>query len=159
MKQKYFILKDDEQKKLIIKEFAELDKEIFSLLCEEKYDDKVIESAIKKGEEALISKLRTKNMYPPRIYAEKITKAVIDVYDSKEKQSVELYFNDIDLLTKDEEEKTDEVIDEAEGTSDEIDELIGNDFEEDFEEKTPIKKINSSIKIADDEYVDVDKES
>jgi len=159
MKQKYFILKDDEQKKLIIKEFAELNKEIFSLLCEEKYDDKAIESAIKKGEKALISKLRTKNMYPPGIYAEKIAEAVIDMYGSREKQSVELYFNDIELLTKDEEEKTQEIIDEAGGTSDEINKAIGDDLEEDFEEKTPIKKINSSIKIADDEYVDVDKES
>ncbi len=157
MKQKYFILKDDEQKKLIIKEFAELNKEIFSLLCEEKYDDKAIESAIKKGEEALISKLRTKNMYPPGIYAEKIAEAVIDMYGSREKQSVELHFNDVDLLVKDEEEKIQEVIDEVGGTSDEINEEIGDDFEEDFDDKTPIIKNNSSIKIADDE--DIDKDS
>ena len=34
MKQKYSIYKDTSNQKLIIKEYAELDKEILSLLCE-----------------------------------------------------------------------------------------------------------------------------
>ena len=48
MKQKYLISKEDDQKKLIIKEFAELDKEMLSLLCQEEYDYKMIKSAISK---------------------------------------------------------------------------------------------------------------
>jgi hypothetical protein len=76
MKQKYTIIKDDKNKQLIIREFAELDKEILSLLCEETYDQKLIRSAIKSGKEDLIAALRTNNLYPPGIYADKIANAV-----------------------------------------------------------------------------------
>ena len=55
MKQKYLILKNDEKTKLIIKEFAELDKEMFSFLCEETFDDESVTSAIAKGEDFLIA--------------------------------------------------------------------------------------------------------
>jgi hypothetical protein len=55
MKQKYLLLKNDEKKELLIKEFAESDKESFSLLCEESYDSKEIESAIAKDKKALLS--------------------------------------------------------------------------------------------------------
>ncbi|MCK7511232.1 MAG: hypothetical protein MZV70_49000 [Desulfobacterales bacterium] len=49
MKQKYEILRDDDNKRLIIREFAELDKDTMSLLCEESYDKKAIKSAIGHG--------------------------------------------------------------------------------------------------------------
>ena len=67
MKQKYTIIKDSTNKQLIIREFAELDKEILSLLCEETYEQKAILAAIKKGKDNLISALRTKNLYPPGV--------------------------------------------------------------------------------------------
>jgi hypothetical protein len=76
MKQKYAIVRDDKNKQLIVREFAELDKEILSLLCEETYADKRIRAAIRKGREELIAALRTKNLYPPGIYAKKIADAV-----------------------------------------------------------------------------------
>lgn len=101
MQQKYAIIKDDESRQLIIREFAELDKNTLSLLCEEKYDHATIEVAITGGKDALIKALKTKNMYPPTIYAEKIADDVIDLYKSKDKDSVELIFNDLDLLTQD----------------------------------------------------------
>lgn len=48
MEQKYLILNNDDQKELIIREFADLeDKEVLLLLGEEKYDVKAIKSAIK----------------------------------------------------------------------------------------------------------------
>ncbi len=65
MKQKYTIIKDQKNKQLIIREFAELDKAILSLLCEETYEQKMIVAAIKSGQENLISALRTNNLYPP----------------------------------------------------------------------------------------------
>ena len=52
MKQKYLILNNDDQKELIIREFADLeDKELLLLLGEEKYDVKAIKSAINNREE------------------------------------------------------------------------------------------------------------
>ncbi len=141
MKQKYLISKEDDQNKLIIKEFAELDKERLSLLCEEEYDNKIIKSAILKGKEALISELRTNNMYPPGVYAEKIAQAVIDIFGSKDSQSIELPFNDVDLLIK--EQAPSEDIDETKSVvDDDVDELIGDDVEE----KTSKKKKKASSK-------------
>lgn len=155
MKQKYLISKENDQKKLIIKEFAELDKERLSLLCEEEYDNNIIKSAISKGKEALISELRTNNMYPPGVYAEKIAQAVIDIFGSKDSQQIELSFNDVDLLIKEQESSED--IDEIESVADDIDELIGDDLEENLGDKNKIKDIKGSIKIADDEDSDASK--
>lgn len=101
MKQKYLLLKNDENKELLIKEFAESDKEAFSLLCEESFDSKEIESAIAKDKRALIATIRTNNLFPIGTFAEKIADAIIDLYDSENEQSVELFFDDIDLLAKD----------------------------------------------------------
>ena len=71
MKQKYLIFKNSEKNELIIREFAELNKEKFTLLCEEAYDDEMIKVAIEKGVNTLISKLKTQNMYPIGHYAKK----------------------------------------------------------------------------------------
>jgi len=113
---------------------------MLSLLCEEEYDNTIIKSAISKGKEALISELRTNNMYPPSVYAEKIAQAVIDIFGSKGSQSVEISFNDVDLLIK--EQALSEAIDEKENTVDDIDELIGDDSEE----KSTKKKKKASSK-------------
>ena len=153
MKQKYLISKEDDQNKLIIKEFAELDKEILSLLCEEEYDNKIIKSAILKGKEALISELRTNNMYPPSVYAEKIAQAVIDIFDSKDNQSIELSFNDVDLLIK--EQAPSEDTDEIESIADDIDELIGDDLEKKTGHKNAAEKKKASKKNVKDKDSDV----
>ena len=145
MKQKYLISKENDQKKLIIKEFAELDKERLSLLCEEEYDNKIIKSAISQGKEALISELRTNNMYPPGVYAEKIAQAVIDIFASKESQSIELSFNDVDLLIKEQEPSED--IDKIESIAEDIDELIGDDLEKNLEGGNTKKDKKSSTKV------------
>ena len=145
MKQKYLISKENDQKKLTIKEFAELNKERLSLLCEEEYDNEIIKSAISKGKEALISELRTNNMYPPGVYAEKIAQAVIDMFGSKESQSIELSFNDIDLLIK--EQAPSEDIDKIESSADDIDELIGDNLEEKVVDKNVKEKVIPSIKV------------
>ena len=154
MKQKFLILKDEDKNELIIREFAELDKENFSLLCEETYDNKTIESAIEKGKRLLISTLSTKNMYPPGLYADKIAESVMAIYSSESDQSVELFFDDIDLVreVKEEPEIKNIVGEEPE----EIYELIEEEdsIDEDLVEKKTMGKINSSIKIADDESFD-----
>ena len=154
MKQKFLILKDEDKNELIIREFAELDKENFSLLCEETYDNKTIESAIEKGKRLLISTLSTKNMYPPGLYADKIAESVMAIYSSESDQSAELFFDDIDLVreVKEEPEIKNIVGEEPE----EVYELIEEEdsIDEDLVEKKTMGKINSSIKIADDESFD-----
>jgi len=157
MKQKYSILKDDEKNKLIIREYAELDKEIFSLLCEEKYDNESIESAMAKGKETLISTLRTKALFPINIYAEKIAEAVINMYEHDNDQSVELFFNDLDILIKNRGAPVVEV--EVESDPPEIDELLEGDISDsDLDDDSEIKNITRPIKVIDEDQNNIEDE-
>jgi hypothetical protein len=146
MKQKYLILKNNEKTKLIIKEFAELDKEMFSFLCEETFDDESVTSAITKGEDFLIETLRTKNLFPIKIYAKEIAAAVTNMYESGDDQSVELVFDDHDLMKNEQEEPVTE--DKIEDEVVEIDDLIEDDSPvPDYDDKSEIKNITHSLKI------------
>ena len=166
MKQKYLILNDKENKQIKIQEFAELNKETLSLLCEEAYDYKTIKSAISAGKDELIATLRTNNLYPPGIYAVQIADAVIDLHQSKEQKSVELFFDDKNLLTKTRKPiKAVEIVEDDTVDADALlendetvnsDDMLEDDFDESYSEKDEIKKIDSSLKIADDNYVDGD---
>lgn len=157
MKQKFQIHKNNADQQLIIRESAELDKDAMSLLCEVTFEADVIQNALTDGREALIAALRTRNMYPPRIYAEMIADAVQNLYKSPENESTELLFDDLDLLTH-EREATTAALDDIEEEASEIDELLEDDFEEDYEEEDDLKKINSPIKIEDDASSDMDEE-
>ena len=136
MKQKYLILKNDDTNKLTIREFAELEPDIYSLACEETYDDKVIKSAITRDKKALISTLRTTNLFPLGSYAEKIAESVINLYSSENDQSQELFFNDKDYISnewkkaKKPDDSADEPVEPDELFGEEqayLDELIGED--------------------------------
>ena len=156
MKQKYTIVRDDKNNQLIIREFAELDKQILSLLCEETYDSKMIRAAIKQGSSHLISALRTNNLYPPGIYAVKIAESVTALYATKDQESVDLFFDDLELLavkSSPELKNTDEEK-PVEDRGEDADELLEDDFESQYDEKEKISKMNSSLKIADDDYSD-----
>ena len=159
MKQKYLILKNEEKTRLFIREYAELNKEIFSLLCEETFDDEVVKSAIEKGKNALIATLRTHNLFPIGIYAEEIAAAVTKMYESSDDQPVELFFDDTNLLIKD--KKKSPILDDLENEDVEIDGLLDDEdiSEPSFDEKNDdIKKITSPLKISDDDPVNIDDE-
>ena len=153
MKQKYLIINDKKNKQFKIQEFAELNKERLSLLCEEAYDYKTIKSAVSAGKDALISTLRTNNLYPPGIYAEKIAYAVVQLHKSKDEESVELFFDDINLLAKKRQPSGTTV--QLEDDSADLDEMLEDDFDDDYPEKNGLKKMGSSLKIEDDDYVDI----
>jgi len=153
MKQKYLIINDKKNKQFKIQEFAELNKETLSLLCEEAYDYKTIKSAVSAGKDALISTLRTNNLYPPGIYAEKIAYAIVQLHKSKDEESVELFFDDINLLAKKRQSSGTTV--EFEDDSADLDDMLEDDFDDDYPEKNGLKKMGSSLKIEDDDYVDI----
>ncbi|MDA3895331.1 MAG: hypothetical protein PF482_04170 [Desulfobacteraceae bacterium] len=124
MKQKYSIFKDNESSILTIKEFAELDKGMYSLIFEETYENAMIEAAIEDGKDALISAIRTPNLYPIAEYAEKIADTIIEYFEkTPAEEPVELVFNDIKLMQK-EKKETPETEDEK---SVEIDDLLDDD--------------------------------
>lgn len=158
MKQKYLISKNDDKTRLIIQEHAELDKEIFSMLCEESFEDEAVKSAIVKGKDALKQTLRTQNLFPIGIYAEEIAAAVIKMYDSGDDQPIELFFNDLELLIKEEEKPPS--LDKFEDDEVEIDDLLDDDVPETDldDDNNDIKNITYPLKISDDDPADIDND-
>ena len=111
MLQKYVISRNGAKNKLKISEYAIIDKDLnkvassmlqegdFSFLCEETYESEVIVSSIFKGMNALVSVLRTQNMFPIEPYSTKIAESVIALYNSSEDGLVELFFDDLRLVS------------------------------------------------------------
>jgi hypothetical protein len=157
MKQKYTISKNDEKTGIIIKEYAELDKEIFSLLSEETYEDEIVKAAVANGKDALVQALRTQNLFPIGIYSEAIAAAVIKMYETGDDQAIELAFDDLDLMAK--ENDIPISLDEIDEDDVEIDDLLDEDLpEDDFDEKDDIKNLPYSLKISDDDPADLDED-
>ena len=154
MKQQYTILKNHDNSRLIIREFGELDKDSLSLLCEESYDDTAVSNAVATGREKVIAVLRTKNMYPPRGHAEKIADMVMDFYTANKSEPVDIAMDEPAASSK-------EILTEAfmgiEKDAEVIDDLLEEDFDGDSDDSDEIK-LDSSIKIADDDAVDVEDE-
>jgi len=75
-----------------------LQKVYFSFLCEETYESEIIVSSISKGMNALAEILRTHNIFPIEPYSTKIAESVMALYNSSEDGSVELFFDDVDLV-------------------------------------------------------------
>ena len=77
------------------------------------------------------------------------------IYISQKKQeSVELFFDDVNLLAKNL-----KPVKAAKPVEDEpaaLDDMLEDDYDDSYNEKDEIKKIDSSLKIADDNYVDGD---
>lgn len=157
MKQKFAIQRNPDTQTLTIREYAELDKDILSLLCEETYEQPAVEAAIDKGKDVLESLLRTDNLYPPGIYAAQIVATVIDLYRSNSTEIVELNFNDLDLML---EEEVIEEVELVEEKTDDIDDLLEDDVDDNFDDDLEIKKIKkSSLKIADEDAAEPDADA
>jgi hypothetical protein len=156
MKQKYAIIRDDEQKALIIREYAELDKEMMSLLCEETYPQETIAAACQEGHQAVIDAIRTNNMYPPTVYAEPIAESIEGLFREGGNLSAELFFDDKDLFIKEVEPAPEE--DEEEIDDDvEVDDLLDDGIEEDYDDDDEVlKDLKSSLQVADDDTSDSD---
>ena len=111
VRQKYVISRDVAKNKLKIREYAIIGKNLkkvassmlqkgsFSFLCEETYESEIIVSSISKGMNVLVAILRTHNIFPIEPYATKIAESVMALYNSSEDGSVELFFDDVDLVS------------------------------------------------------------
>ena len=110
MHHKYVISQDRSKNILKIREFAIIDKipknvltmvvqkENYSLIGQETYNSETVANSISKGKRALVATLRTHNLYPIEPYAYKIAESIITLYNSAKDHSIELLFDDIDLL-------------------------------------------------------------
>jgi hypothetical protein len=161
MKQKYLILKNDDKNELTIQEFAELEKQgEYTLLCEETYNEDTITSAISKGIQALISTLRTINLYPPGLIVAKIAESVMNLYNSTSDQSIELFFDDRDFLSKDWKRSEDvDAIEDEPGEFDETPEQEPEELEGLVEDNNAIKNLTDPVKVEKDSSLDIDEVS
>ena len=110
MIQKFTLIRDNEKDILTIEEFAVLDRVLknsdtynldvnnFSSICRVEYDREKIEAALVKNKQSVISVIRTRNMYPIGIYATAIADSIIALYESTSGKTIELIFDDQELL-------------------------------------------------------------
>ena len=113
MLQRYDISMNGETNRLSIKEFAVVErtlikrdysdptKENFSLLHEVAFDGDDIRDAIVKGQDALISALRSDDFFPVSSCVELIAEKVIELFNGKSDSFSELFFDDRILFSKD----------------------------------------------------------
>jgi hypothetical protein len=152
MKQKYVVLLDNESDNLVIQEYAELDKEMLSLLCEETYPAETIKDAMAKDRSTLIQALRTHNMYPPGLYTERIADAIMEMFQPGANTSAELFFEEKEFFNAAEAEVAEEAKkNEEENSGMDVDDLLEDDIEDDFEDKGIIKDLKKKIKISDED--------
>jgi hypothetical protein len=155
MKQKFAIIRDEDQNRVTIREYAELDKEMMSLLCEESYSQETISAAVQAGHQAVIDALRTNNMYPPTVFADPIAKAIEGLFTQEGKMSAELFFDDKELFIKEVEEVAEEPEENVKEDVD-VDELLDDNIEEDFGDDEGINKLKTSLKVSENDDSEVE---
>ncbi|MBA4367728.1 MAG: hypothetical protein C0403_08840 [Desulfobacterium sp.] len=159
MKQKYSILLGENENELIIKESGELDKGIFSIVFEEKYNRETIKAACEKDKATLISTFRTSGFYPVNACAELIADGIRDFFKSDCIETKEISFNDVSMLK---DVFIENLLDEVDANPVELDKLLEDEtsIEDDSiledDEINPIASSPSSIKIADDDGIQAD---
>ncbi len=157
MKQKFQLIKDLKKKRLVIKEYAELDKDAFALLCEETYDMDQVQAAAKRGREVLVDTLRTQNLYPIGMYAGKIAETAAALLDSDEKATEEILFDDMDLIYQDQKKEWglgEEAIQEEAA---ELDELLEEEVDDGYD-KAVFEGYRSSVQLADEDSLETEED-
>lgn len=157
MKQKYIMARTDGGNTVTIKEYAEIDKDVFSLLCEESFDSKPLVKALDSGLNQAAAAIRTRNFFPPYSTIEKIIEGIRALMETGLDETIEVFIDDSDILSKKEEDYG--VIDDLESDSEQIDDLLEDELEDETvdvydDENLSIKKINASIKVDEDELID-----
>ncbi len=156
MKQKYAIIRDDAQKTLVVREYAELDKEMMSLLCEEAYSQEAMLAAINEGHQSVIDAIRTNNMYPPTVFAEPIAQAIEGIFAEGGNTSAELFFDDKELFVKEEVDEAEEV-EESVDEDVEVDDLLeDDDIDDGLGDEKVVAGIKSKVKVTEDDSSEAD---
>jgi len=115
MRQKYLISNNLKRKELRVTEYAVLDKDLkkiasehlrqnnYTLIGKETYKSEQIVDAISQGKNALIRAIRTDNIFPIHPYADGIAETIRELYKLSEDSSIELFFDDRDLIAVEQE--------------------------------------------------------
>ena len=150
MKHKYVFSKDTTTGEVMIREYAELNKEIFSPVCETVYEARQFEQALSQGPAALMAEMRTRNFYPPSSFSEKIVLGISDMISSGGQEMVEICCDDADFLAKslDSQEVFEDIDDDEDET---MENFIEEDLPDTFDEKVKAGSVDSSdLDVEDD---------
>ena len=148
MKQRFSISRNTGGEKIVIKEYAELDKGVYSLLCEESYAVEAVEAALAKGPDHVIALLRTESFFPISYFAEKLIATLDDYIQQGSAEAVKIEADDTECINS----RSRQVPQEG---NDGIDDLLGVDTEEIIENEESVGKLDAPIKIAEVETVEV----
>ena len=111
MLQRYDLARDDQTNRLSIKEFAVLEtkshkrnhykpvSQDYCLIHEVLYDGDLIRAAIREGQKALISELRSGDFFPIYPCVEIIAQRVTDLFNGNSETASEMFFDDRSLLS------------------------------------------------------------
>lgn len=128
MKQKYLVAKNDKKTDIVISEFVELASNEFSQLSEQTYKITDINKARKAGFDQLVKVLRSPNFFPPASTVENLIAAIEELMQAADKNSVEVFVDDVRVMSEVEVE-IDEIDDDAD--IEDLDEILTDDDEED----------------------------
>jgi hypothetical protein len=111
MIQRYDLARNDQTNRLSIKEFAVLEtksrrrnsyepvKKDYSLIHEVSFDGDIIRAAIREGQKALISELRSDDFFPIGSCAKIIAESVTGLFNGNTEPVSEVFFDDRTLLS------------------------------------------------------------
>ncbi|MDX9785395.1 MAG: hypothetical protein RBT11_01350 [Desulfobacterales bacterium] len=156
MRHKYVITLDNENEKMVLQEYGELDKDIFTIVSEERYQRSVIQGAMGQGIDPLIHAMRTRDFYPCGTVAAKIASSVITLLEGQSETAIEVICDDSDYLTK----KGSPVIfvEDVEDDAPDVADLLEDDFVPDFDDDIDTKGVDSSISIDMSSEADIDED-
>ncbi len=111
MLQRYDLARNDQTNRLSIKEFAVLESKPrkrdnfdpqakdYSIIHEVSFDSDIIRAAIREGQKALISELRSGDFFPIGFCAEIIAEGVTGLFNGNPETMSEVFFDDRTLLS------------------------------------------------------------
>jgi len=148
MKQRFSISRDTGGDQILIKEYAELDKGVYSLLCEESYAVQSVKAALTMGPGQVIALLRTENFFPTSYFAEKLTASLDEYLQQESSDTIKVEVDDAECIRT-----LSKAVPEEETGS--IDDLLDVDGEEIIEDDQPVGKLDAPIKIAEDDTAEI----
>ncbi len=100
MKHKYAISRNDDNSRITISEHSEVDKDIFARLCAETFLVKDLPEVLKNNPAEIINTFRTKNMFPPTDYAERIADSLTELMADDTRRIIEVKIDDKAEITE-----------------------------------------------------------
>ncbi len=148
MKQRFSISRDTGGEKIVIMEYAELDKGVYSLLCTEAYAVAALEAVLDKDSAQIMAALRTQSFFPTQYCAEKLVTTLRDYIREGAHDPVKFDTDDSECIHS----LTPAAPGDENGG---LDELLDVESEAHIDDVEPVEKLDAPLKIAVDETAEI----